>query len=146
MDHHSVTHINTNVRCAGGIIGALEEDKVSRLCFTFRDNVAHTHQAVCRQSANIPSIAAVIDNPGNKTGAVKGSGGIAAAPHIRVSKILFRFSDHVGKSGVRQGFSRNVVVGVFAGDCIDVVPEDVRAVPACLEENTVSLHFILCQT
>ena len=146
MNHHPIADINTNVRCTGGIIGALEEDEVSRFCRASGDNITYTHQTVCGQSANAPTVAAVIDDPRNKTGAIEGSGGAASTPYIRVSEILLRFPDHVGKSGIRQSFARNVIVGVFSGDSIDVVPEDVRAVPACLEEYTVSLHFILCQT
>ncbi len=123
VNHHPIADINTNVRCTGGIISALEEDKVSRLCRASGDNITYTHQTVCGQSANAPSVAAVIDDPRNKTGAVKGSGGTASTPYIRVSQILLRFPDHVGKSGIRQSFTRNVIVGVFAGDCIDVVPK-----------------------
>ena len=129
VNHHPIADINTNVRCAGGIISALEEDKVSRFCRASGDNVTYTHQTVCGQSANAPTIAAVIDDPRNKTGAVEGSGGAASTPYIRVSQILLSFPYHVGKSSIRQSFARNVIVGVFAGDCIDVVPKDVRWFP-----------------
>ena len=80
VDHHTIADINTNVRCTGGIISALEENQISRLGRAFRDNIAYAHQTVCGQSSNTPTVAAVIDYIGNKPGAVEGGGRAAAAP------------------------------------------------------------------
>ena len=57
--------------CAAGVVGFLEEDQVSGLCFTLRDNVAFSHQTIGRLSAYIPASPAVIDDPANKTGTIK---------------------------------------------------------------------------
>ena len=32
MDHHPVTHIDSHMACAAGIVGSLEEDQVARPC------------------------------------------------------------------------------------------------------------------
>ena len=80
VDHHTIANIDTDVRCTGGIISALEENQISRLGRAFRDNVAYAHQTVCGQSSNTPTVATVIDYIGNKPGAVKGSGGAASTP------------------------------------------------------------------
>ena len=61
MDHHSIAHIDTYMGCSGGIISALEENQVSRLCGTSWDDVAYTHQTVGCQSADTPTVSAVID-------------------------------------------------------------------------------------
>ena len=71
MDHHPVADINAHMGCATGVVGFLEEDQVSGLCLTLRDNVAFSHQTVGRLPAYIPVIAAVVDDPAYKTGAVK---------------------------------------------------------------------------
>ena len=82
MDHHPVADINAHMGCATGVVGFLEEDQVSGLCLTLRDNVAFSHQTVGRLPAYIPAIAAVVDDPAYKTGAVKTGTRRAAAPNI----------------------------------------------------------------
>ena len=71
MDHHPVADINAHMGCATCVVGFLEEDQVSGLCFTFRDNVAFSHQTIGRLPAHIPTISAVVDDPAYKTGTVK---------------------------------------------------------------------------
>ena len=66
--------------CAAGVVGFLEEDQVSGLCLTLRDNVAFSHQTIGRLPAHIPAIAAVVDNPADKAGTVKAGTRRAAAP------------------------------------------------------------------
>lgn len=56
----SVADINAHMGCATGVVGFLEEDQVSGLCLTLRDNVAFSHQTVGRLPAYIPAIAAVL--------------------------------------------------------------------------------------
>ena len=80
MDHHSVAYIDTDVRCTGGIISALEENQISRFSGASWDDVAYTHQPVGCQSADTPTISAVIDNPRNETGTVERGGRTTAAP------------------------------------------------------------------
>ena len=58
MDHHPVADINAHMGCATGVVGFLEEDQVSGLCFTHRDNVAFSHQAIGRLSAYCGAISA----------------------------------------------------------------------------------------
>ena len=74
MDHHSVTHIDTYMGSTDGVIGSLEENQVARFSRATGDNIAYVHQTICSQTTNAPSIAAVIDDPGYETRAVKGSG------------------------------------------------------------------------
>ena len=80
MDHHSVAYIDTDVRCTGGIISALEENQVARFRRASWDNVAYTHQTVGCQSADTPTVSAVVDYIGNETRTVKGSGRTTATP------------------------------------------------------------------
>lgn len=60
VNHHPVADINAHMGCATGVVGFLEEDQVSGLCLTLRDNVAFSHQTVGRLPAYIPAIAAVL--------------------------------------------------------------------------------------
>ena len=124
----------------------MEENQVSRLCGATRNNVADAHQTVCSQSADAPTVSTVIDNPRNKSRAVKGSGRATATPNIGVSQIFFCFTNHIGKSCVRQSFARNVIVGVLTGHGINVITENVGSVAVGLEQYCVTLHFILRHT
>lgn len=93
MDHHSVAHIDTYVGSTAGVIGSLEENQVARFSRAAGDNIAYVHQTICSQTTNAPSIAAVIDDPGYETRAVKGSGRATTAPHIRICMMfLYRTS------------------------------------------------------
>ena len=48
MDHHPVADVNAHMGRSAGVVGFLEEDQVSGLCLTLRDNVAFSHQTVGR--------------------------------------------------------------------------------------------------
>ena len=80
MDHHPVADINAHMGRSAGVVGSLEEDQVSGLCLTFRDNVTFSHQTIGRLPAYIPAIAAVVDDPADKAGTVKAGTRRAAAP------------------------------------------------------------------
>ena len=71
VNHHPVADINAHMGCSAGVVGFLEEDQVSGLCLTLRDNVAFSHQTVGRLPAYIPAIAAMVDNLADKTGTIK---------------------------------------------------------------------------
>ena len=71
MDHHPIADINAHMGRSTGVVGFLEEDQVSGLCFTLRDNVAFSHQTIGRLPAYIPAIAAMVDNLADKTGTIK---------------------------------------------------------------------------
>lgn len=71
MDHHPVSDINAHMGRSAGVVGFLEEDQVSGLCFTLWDNVAFSHQTIGRLPAYIPAIAAVVDDPAYKAGTIK---------------------------------------------------------------------------
>lgn len=121
----------------------MEENQISRFGRAFRDNVAYAHQTVCGQTTNTPTVSAVIDYIGNKSGAVKGGRRAAAAPHIRVSQIFFSFPNHIGKSCVCQRFARNIIIGVLAArGGVNVISENIRSVAPCLKQNSISLHII----
>ena len=74
VDHHAVADIDGHMGSSRGVISALEEDQVSGLSFASRDDGADVFQSIRRQSSNIPSVSAVVDNPADKTGAVKARG------------------------------------------------------------------------
>ena len=71
MDHHPVAHIDGNVACTGCVVGSLEEDDISRFCLTPWNDGKLLSQAFRRGSTIIPAIAAVVDHPAHKAGAVK---------------------------------------------------------------------------
>ena len=82
MDHHAVTDIDTDVGCTRSVVGSLEKDQVTRFCGGSGDNGTDTFQAIGRQSAHTPAIAAVIDDIGHEAGTVKAGGRTASAPDI----------------------------------------------------------------
>ena len=114
VNHHPVADINAHMGCATGVVGFLEEDQVSGLCLTLRDNVAFSHQTVGRLPAYIPAIAAVVDDPAYKTGAVKTGTRRAAAPNIGITEIFLCFGNHLPEFFIRQSFARNVVILIFS--------------------------------
>ena len=73
------TH-NAHMGRSAGVVGFLEEDQVSGLCLTFRNNVAFSHQTIGRLSVYMPAIAAVVDDPADKAGTIKARARRAAAP------------------------------------------------------------------
>ena len=75
MDHHPAAHINSHMAGTGSIIRPLEENQIAGLCLTGGNNITGTHKAVCRGSANIPAIAAVIDYPTDKSRTVEAGAG-----------------------------------------------------------------------
>lgn len=85
MDHHSVAHIDTHMGSTACVIGALKEDQISGLCGAAGNDIADVHQTAGGQSADTPSVSAIIDDPTDEAGAVEGCGGVAAAPHIRIN-------------------------------------------------------------
>ena len=80
VDHHSVSDVNAHVGRPIGVIGALKEDDVSRLCGAGRDDGELPAERFRIQPAVVPAVAAVVDDPAHKAGAVKGRGRTAAAP------------------------------------------------------------------
>ena len=56
---------------AGRVIRALEEDQISGLGFAWRDDRADLTQTFRAESSDVPAVAAMIDDPGNETRAVK---------------------------------------------------------------------------
>ena len=113
MDHHPVADINAHMGCATGVVGFLEEDQVSGLCLTLRDNVAFSHQTVGRLLLH-SSHCRSVDDPAYKTGAVKTGTRRAAAPNIGITEIFLCFGNHLPEFFIRQSFARNVVILVFS--------------------------------
>ena len=115
MDHHAVADIDANVRRTNGVVSFFKEDQVTRLCICRRNIAALASQSIRCRAPDVPAIAAVIDDPADKTGAVKTGAWGTAAPHIRHSQILFGFCDHPCKLFIRQGFFWNVILETTAG-------------------------------
>ena len=107
MDHHPVPHIDTAVGNAGCVIGALKKDQIAGAGRA--GGGADVIEPLGPQAAHIP--AGVIDHPGYEAGAVKGSGGGAAAPHIGITQVLFRLAQDSRKGFIVQIFLRHIVVG-----------------------------------
>ena len=147
MNHHSIADINSDMRCTTRVVSSLKENQISRFCFATRDNVANSHKTVCCQSANTPTITTVIDDIAYKSRTVETGGRGAAAPHIRITEIFFRFTNHIRKSWIRKSFARNVIIGIYATwDCINIIFKEICSVALCLEQNGISFHLIIRQT
>ena len=137
--------------CATGVVGFLEEDQVSGLCLTLRDNVAFSHQTVGRLPAYIPAIAAVVDDPAYKTGAVKTGTRRAAAPNIGITEIFLCFGNHLPEFFIRQSFARNVVILVFSAGtrairrCKGYACKQVISIAPALQCDFVSLQLVICK-
>ena len=137
--------------CATGVVGFLEEDQVSGLCLTLRDNVAFSHQTVGRLPAYIPAIAAVVDDPAYKTGAVKTGTRRAAAPNIGITEIFLCFGNHLPEFFIRQSFARNVVILVFSAGtrairrCKGYACKQVIPIAPALQCDFVSLQLVICK-
>ena len=72
VDHHPASDVNAHMGRAIGVIGALKEDDVPRLCSTGRDDGKLLPKRFRIQPAIVPAVAAVVDDPAYKAGAVKG--------------------------------------------------------------------------
>lgn len=151
MDHHPVADINAHMGRSAGVVGFLEEDQVSGLCLTFRDNVAFSHQTIGRLSAYIPAIAAVVDDPADKAGTIKARARRAAAPDIGITEIFLCFGNHLSEFFIRQSLARNVVILVFsAGTCAirrckgDACKQVIPIAPA-LQCDFVALQLVICE-
>ena len=85
MDHHVISNVDSNMTRPTCVIGALEEDQVSRFCFRWRYLRTVRTKFICCTSSNIPSISTIIDNPAYKSGTIKSTWGITT-PDIRNSQ------------------------------------------------------------
>ena len=75
VQHHIVTHIDPHMGYAGGFIGALEENQVSRFCFASGYRRADIVKPLCAKATGIHK-SAVGQHIGDKAGAVKGGRGV----------------------------------------------------------------------
>ena len=71
VNHHAASDIDSDMRSAACVVGALEEDQISWPCLGLADNIAVAHQAICSRTANIPAVSGMIDDPRYKAGAVE---------------------------------------------------------------------------
>ena len=71
MDHHAVTDIDGHMGGSCGVIRALEKDQVPGLGFAPRNDGTDLPEAFRCQPSDIPAVTAVIDDPADKTRAVK---------------------------------------------------------------------------
>ena len=110
MNHPALANIDGDVGYPRPLVGVLEKHKVTGLCFCFADRRADVVQALRGQASNAPADAAVVDDPAHEAGAVKGRGGIRAAPHIREAYVFFRFLHHRGELLVLERFGRYLVI------------------------------------
>ena len=90
---------------ARGIVGALEKYKVAGPGGAHRGT--DVVKPLCPQTAHIP--ARMVDNPGHKAGAVKGSGRAGAAPHIRVANVFLGLGQYGGKGFIVQIFRGHLI-------------------------------------
>ena len=78
MYHHSVAHIDTDVRNAGGVVSAFEKDKVAGFRLCARYGCADVTKPLRPKPPNVPP--GMVDYPRHKAAAIKGRVRIAAAP------------------------------------------------------------------
>jgi len=85
MKHHGISNINAHMRCPAGVVGALEENQIPRLGLGSGNNIADSHEAICRQASNTSAVAAVVNDPTDETRAVKAGAGTGATPDIGIT-------------------------------------------------------------
>ena len=90
------------------IVGSLEENKVSGLCFGFRNMLALVPQTV---GGGAPYIVAVlVVHPADVAAAIEPGFRGGAAPHIGRAHILLSFLVDGRKLAVGQGFRWNLII------------------------------------
>ena len=107
VQHDLISHINTHMRNAGGIVCADKEHQITGL--RIRNGGTDVIKPLRTKPSRIAQ-SAVGQHIGNKAGAVKGCAGIAAAPNIWVADILFCFGQKRGKGGIIQIFCRDIII------------------------------------
>lgn len=83
MYHHTVAHINANVRNTGGVVSAFEKDKVARSCLCACYGSADVAKPLRSKPPHIPP--RMVDDPRHIARTVKGSVWIAAALDVGVA-------------------------------------------------------------
>lgn len=71
VDHHPVPDIDPHMARARGVISPLEKYQVAGPCLGRGYRRAAPSQPFRRLPAHVPAVAAVVDDPAHKTGAVK---------------------------------------------------------------------------
>ena len=140
MDHHPASDVNAHMRRPIGVIGALKEDDISRLCGAGRDDGELPAEGFRIQPAIVPAVAAVVDDPAHKAGAVKGCGWIAAAPNIGKPQVFLRLVDHIGEPLIGQRLTGNVVVQIVLVG-VNVVLKQIGLVALGLNQQSVALDL-----
>ena len=142
VDHHPASNVNAHMGCPIGVIGALKEDDVSGLCGAGRDDGELSAKGFRIQPAVVPAVAAVVDDPAHKTGAVKGRGRTAAAPDIGIPQIFLRLVDHIGEPLIGQRLAGNVVVQIVLIG-VNVILKQVGLVALGLDQQSVALNLAI---
>lgn len=109
MQHLTAAHVNSNMGHIRGIIGSYKEDQIPGFGIGRRYWGTYIVQTLRRGSSDTPS--AMIDDPANKTAAIKTGFWGTAAPDIRVAQILFPLCNHGGECFILQSFRWNFIVG-----------------------------------
>ena len=71
MDHRVVPNIDPDMACAWRVIRTLKENQVAWPGLGWRNIDAQIAQSICRLAPYVPTIAAMVDDPGDKSGAIE---------------------------------------------------------------------------
>ena len=122
----------------------LEKDQVAGFGFASRDDGTYLSETFRRQPSEIPAVSAVIDDPADKSRAVKTRRRGRSAPDVGITKILLSLGDHLPELFIGQGFAGDIVVQhILNRDGVRVVSEDIRLVAERLHQEPVSHHLII---
>ena len=110
MEHHPVSHIDTHMGGAGGVVCALEEDQVAGARLRSGNPRTDTQQAGCAQPPEVPAHAAVVAHIADEAGTVEGRGGRGTAPDIGEVQVFLRFRQHGGEGLIVQCFGRHLIL------------------------------------
>ena len=106
--HHPVSKVDSDMTFSRSIVGSLEENKVSGLCFDFGNVLALVPQAVGSGAPHI--IAVLVVHPADVATAIEPGFRGGAAPDVGCAHILLGFLVDGGELLISQGFCRNLII------------------------------------
>ena len=147
-DHHAVAQIDSGVAHAGGVVGSLEKDQITGLCFGFGNVLALIPQAVGGGAPHI--VAVLVVDPTDVTRAVKAGFRGGTTPHIGRAHILLGFLVDGRKFAVGQGFCRNLIIDARCAGAVrttgrQTAVEQIRPTTQRVLKNLVPFPLVVIQ-
>jgi hypothetical protein len=152
VDHLTVADIDSDMACSCCVVRSLEKDDVARLSLRRWDRIRPLPETFRRCSSDTAD-AGVIDDPADKTAAVKSRGRAGSSPDIGSPQIFGRLLPHRCKLRIGQGFSARLIMNACrtsGGSSavririgIDVILKQVFLVAVRLLEEQIPLHLVI---